>query len=553
MPALDIARTPRRLLGSVLFLVSCAAAPPGEPQRTVRTEGFAFSADRLLAHIRTLSSDAFEGRGLGSRGEALTVAYIEGAFREIGLAPGNPDGSYLQPVPLVGITPDPAMKFEIGDSRGRFVGRYRQDFVAWTKRIQKAVAIDAEVVFAGYGVQAPEFRWDDFKGFDVRGKLLLVLVNDPPVPGESSFGGEAMTYYGRWTYKFEKAAELGAAGCLIVHETARAGYPWEVVTGSWSGEQFDLAKQGDKLGRVAVEGWVEAGAAKALVSLAGRDLDALRAAAIRRDFRPVPLGVRARVSIQNKFRAVSSHNVVARLPGSAPRFASEQVVYLAHWDHFGIGPEVKGERIYHGAIDNASGVAGILEIARAFRSLPKLPSRSVLFLATTAEEQGLLGSRYYAEHPLYPLAKTAAVVNLDGLNVRGRTRDVVMIGRGTSTLDEVVDAAAAAQGRIVRGDPEPEKGYFYRSDHFHFAKQGVPAYDPEGGIDYLGRPAGWGMEMRKKYIAEDYHKPSDIVRHDWDLGGALEDLALHFDVGRRVADAAEIPVWKPGAEFKRRE
>ncbi len=548
MPALDTARTARRSLGLALVLASCAAASPVEPRGAGRTAGFAFSADRILAHIRTLSSDAFEGRGPGSRGEALTVQHIEGAFREIGLAPGNPDGTYLQPVPLVGITPDPAMKLEIGGSPGRFVGRYRQDFVAWTKRIQRAVAIDAEVVFAGHGVQAPEYRWDDFKGFDVRGKLLLVLVNDPPVAGEDVFGGEAMTYYGRWTYKFEKAAELGAAGCIIVHETARAGYPWEVVTGSWSGEQFGLAKQGDKLGHVAVEGWVEASAAKVLVSLAGRDLDALRAAAVRRDFRPVTLGVRARVSIRNTLRAVSSHNVVARLPGSV--LANEQVVYVAHWDHFGIGPEVKGERIYHGAIDNASGVAGILEIARAFRSLPKPPSRSILFLATTAEEQGLLGSRYYTEHPLYPLAKTAAVVNLDGLNVRGRTRDVVMIGRGTSTLEEVVEAAAAAQGRVVRGDPEPEKGYFYRSDHFHFAKQGVPAYNPEGGIDYVGRPAGWGMEMRKKYIAEDYHKPSDVVRDDWDLGGALEDLALHFDVGRRVADAAKMPVWKPGAEFK---
>lgn len=532
------------LLCALLFAaVGCRSAPPASTPLAAR-----ISAPALLGHIRTLASDEFEGRAPGSRGEALTIDYLERRLRAIGVEPVAPGGGYLQAVPLVGIAPQAPMSLVLHGRGGALRARFGEDFIAWTKRMEERVAADAELVFAGYGVQAPEYRWDDFKGTDVRGKALVVLVNDPPVEG--LFGGAAMTYYGRWTYKFEKAAELGAAACFIVHRTERAGYGWDVVVGSFGGEQFDVAAADRNRGRVAVEGWVTHDLAGVLARIAGRTLEDLEAAAARRDFRPVPLGVRASIAIRSRLRAVVSHNVAGRIAGGDPRRKDEAVVYVAHWDHFGVGAPVNGQRIYHGARDNASGVAALLEIARAFRSLPKPPARSIVLLATTAEEQGLLGSRWAVEHPIVPPSRIAAVVNVDGLNVLGRTRDVVMIGRGLSTIDAVVDEAAAAQGRSVRGDPEPEKGYFYRSDHFSFVREGVPAFDPEPGIDYVGRPEGWGVAMRDEYLREDYHRPSDVVRDDWDLRGAVEDVALYFDVGRRIADAPAMPEWNPGAEFR---
>jgi Zn-dependent M28 family amino/carboxypeptidase len=515
------------------------------------------SPGALLDAIRTLSSDEFEGRAPGSRGEDRTVPYIEKRFQGLGLEPGNPDGSYLQQVDLVGVTPDPRMRLALspaaphGRSHAAIEARFSEQFVAWTKRFVRSSSVDAEMVFAGYGVQAPEFDWDDFKGVDVRGKLLVVLINDPPVADDRVFGGKAMTYYGRWTYKFEKATELGAAGCLIVHDADAAGYGWDVVTASFGAEQFDLANPDGNRGRLAVEGWITGELTADLFRRAGLDLAQLRAEAATRDFRPVALGMRGHLRIDNRLRAVHSRNVVAKRTGSDLRLRDEYVVYTAHWDHFGIGREVNGDRIYHGAIDNASGVAAMLEVARAFAALPVAPRRTVLFLAVTAEEQGLLGSRYYAEHPLYPLERTAAVLNRDGMNVHGRTRDLVSIGLGSSTLDQVVEDVARTQGRVVTADPEPEKGAFYRSDHFSFVKHGVPAFDPQSGVDYPGRPAGFGIAMRRRYTAEDYHKPSDKIKDDWDLGGAIEDCELAFLVGWRVAQADRMPEWRPGAEFGR--
>ncbi|MBI3668788.1 MAG: M28 family peptidase [Acidobacteria bacterium] len=534
------------LAASLLVTLAGCSRAPGVPDAAVQS----LNADALLKHIRTLSSDEWEGRGPGSKGEELTVKYLDDQFRGMGLEPGNPGGGYVQKVPLVGITPDPKMKLTFS-GRGRTLEpKFQDDFVAWTKRVVDAAAIDAEMIFVGYGVQAPEFQWDDFKGADVKGKVIVVLINDPPVPDEKLFGGKAMTYYGRWTYKFEKAAELGAAACLIIHETERAGYPWEVVRNSWSGEQFDLSTPDKNLGRVAVEGWITGEQAAALFKLAGKDLAALKQAAVSRDFQPAPLGVRAKLAIHNTLRMVDSRNVLGKVTGSDPKLKDEYVIYVAHWDHFGIGPEVKGDKIYHGAKDNASGTAALLEIARAYKRLQTSPRRSLLFLAVTAEEQGLLGSRYYSEHPLYPLARTAAAINMDSLNVFGRTADIVMIGRGASTLDEVVEGVAREQGRTVKGDQEPEKGFFYRSDHFSFAKQGVPAFDPGAGVDYVGKPPGWGMEMRRKYTLEDYHKPSDKVKDYWDLSGAVQDSQLYFLVGYRVANDPRMPEWRPGAEFK---
>lgn len=547
---------PMKLIFAVASLVavsgcSRAPSPPGAALAS-------FSGDRILNHIRALSSDEFEGRGPGSKGEQLTIKYLEDQYRSAGLEPGNPDGTYLQSVPLVGITPDGSMKLTLTGHGKTLEPKFQDEFVAWSKRVTDTSAIDADMIFVGYGVQAPEFQWDDFKGVDVKGKYLVVLINDPPVPDPADlskldpkiFGGTAMTYYGRWTYKFEKAAQMGAAGCVIIHQTDRAGYPWEVVRNSWSGTQFDLATPDKNMGRLAVESWITSDFATKLFRAAGQNFDKLIEAAARRDFKPVPLGIHAKLTIHNNLRTIDSHNVIAKLTGSDPNLKNSYVMYTAHWDHFGIGPEVNGDKIYHGAVDNASGTAALLEMARAYKALQTPPRRTILFLSVTAEEQGLLGSQYYAEHPLYPLAHTALDINMDGMNVSGRTRDIVQIGRGASSLDDIVETVANEQGRVVKSDPEPEKGFYYRSDHFEFAKNGIPAFDPDAGVDFIGKPEGWGLEERRKFTAERYHKPADKVQPDWDLSGAVQDAQLYFLVGYRVANDPHMPEWKPGAEFK---
>ena len=517
-------------------------------------------ADRILANIRVLSSDEYEGRAPASKGEALATTYIEQQFKKIGLKPGNPDGTYFQPVPLVGIKADPSAQlvFTNESSGQRETLNFASDFVAWTKHMQPMIAVNADVVFVGYGVVAPEYQWDDFKGVDVKGKVIVVLINDPPVADpsdpskldEKSFKGNAMTYYGRWTYKFEEAAAKGAVGCLIVHQTAPAGYPWGVVQTSNTGEQFSLVSADGGASRCAFEGWITYEKAKALFALAGKDFDALEKSASKRDFHPVDLQVKASLGLRNTIRTIDSKNVVGKLDGADPKRRDEYVIYTAHWDHLGIGPEVNGDKIYHGALDNASGVAGLVELADAFAHAQPPPRRSILFLSVTAEEKGLLGSQYYAEHPLYPLSKTLADINMDGLNLLGRTRDIEIIGLGQSTLDDVLQAVATKQGRVVRPDAEPEKGFYFRSDHFNFAKQGVPALDPDPGVDYIGKPEGWGLQMRAKYTSEDYHKPSDKIKPYWDLSGAVEDLRLLGEVGYRVANGKTFPTWKAGSEFK---
>jgi Zn-dependent M28 family amino/carboxypeptidase len=392
---------------------------------------------------------------------------------------------------------------------------------------------------------------------DVRGKTIIMLVNDPPVPDPagtggldtSMFRGAAMTYYGRWTYKYEIAAEKGAAAALIVHETGPAGYPWEVVQGSFGAERMDI-RSGQGSGTVPVEGWITEAKARELIAAAGGDFDTLKQAAMDREFRPVPLTATAAFRIDNSIREVRSQNVVARLTGSDPALRDEWIVYAAHWDHLGRDTTRAGDQIFNGAVDNATGTAGLLELAKAFRALPEPPARSVLFLAVTAEEKGLLGARHYAADPLYPLEKTLANINMDGLNTWGRTRDIVVIGLGNSTLDDILAEAAAAEGRTLAPDPEPEKGFFYRSDHFEFAKKGVPALYTDSGVEFIGKPEGYGAQKRDEYTANDYHKPSDEVKPDWDLSGAVDDLRLMFRVGLRVATDTAWPVWKAGTEFR---
>jgi Zn-dependent M28 family amino/carboxypeptidase len=524
-----------------------AGAAPKPPAAALAT----IKAEPLLEDIRVLSSDSLLGRLPGSLGEDRTVAFLEKQFRAAGLEPGNPDGSYLQKVPLVGITPDPGTSLIVTKGSTRRVLKFKDDVVAWTKHVEDSVAIaNSDMVFVGYGVEAPEFEWNDYKGMDVAGKTLVMLVNDPPLPDSTLFGGKAMTYYGRWTYKYEQGMRHKAAAVLIIHETGPSGYPFAVVQGK-TGEQFDLVTPDKNASRAPIEGWITLDQAKSLLALAGQDFDQVKAKAATREFAPIPLGLKASMTIKNRLHPIDSRNVVAKLTGSDPKLKDEYVIYMAHWDHFGVADKIDGDSIYNGALDNASGTAAILALARAFKAMPTPPKRSILFLAVTGEEQGLLGSAYYSVTPLYPLAKTLAVINIDGINTGGRTKDVTVIGMGASELDDYIRAAAAEQGgRTLRPDPEPEKGYYYRSDHFNFAKQGVPALYAESGIEYLGKPADYGMKLRERYIAEDYHKPSDEIKPDWDLSGAVEDIQLLLTVGYRVAQAAKYPEWRPGSEFR---
>ena len=513
--------------------------------------------DAVIGHVRVLASDAFEGRAPGTKGEDLTVRYIVDRFREIGLSAGNTDGTFFQSVPLVGITsvPETGLRFEKGS--GKLDLRPKDDFVAYSRRAVPVTRLDgSEVVFVGYGVQAPEFGWDDYKGLDVTGKTIIVLVGDPPVPDSADpgrldpgvFAGKAMTYYGRWTYKYEIGTRLGAAGVFIVHETAPAGYDFSMLH-SWVLEHFDIAAPDGNAAGLEAAGWLTLDSAKRLFGLAGMDLEALKEAAAGRDFEPVPLGAKASITLRNALRTIRSRNVVARLEGGDPDFKDEHVIYTAHWDHFGTDPRLVGDTIYNGAQDNATGVGGLIELARAFKSSRVPPKRSILFLAVTGEEQGLLGSEYYARNPIYPLAKAAVVINLDVLNVLGRTRDLTINGLGMTDVDAYAIEAAARQGRVLNPNPWPERGGFYRSDHFPLAKRGVPALDCYRGIDYAGKPADFGMEERARY-AEFNHKPSDEIRSDWVTDGMVEDLQFFWMVGFKIAQAGRQPEWKPGGEFK---
>jgi Zn-dependent M28 family amino/carboxypeptidase len=547
----------RHITGWGLVLsMAAAAAAQDTPQGADPA-----AAARMLEHIRVLASDEFEGRAPGTPGEEKTVAYMQGEFEKLGLAPGNPDGTYIQRVPMVGVTSTPTVTFDVGGKA--LAPAVLNDYIAVSRHTTPLVEVkDSPIVFVGYGVVAPEYGWDDFKGVDVRGKTVVMLINDPPVRDpkdpskldDSMFKGKAMTYYGRWTYKYEEASAKGAAACLIVHETGPAGYPFAVVSGSWGRENFSLESPDGNAGRVAVEGWLTLDYAKSLFAAAGQDYDALKAAAVSRDFRPVAFNATATFSIANKIRPLSSRNVVAKIEGSDPARRDEYVIYTAHWDHLGRNPRLKGDQIYNGALDNASGSAGILEIAREFMALPaaERPARSVLFLSVTGEEQGLLGSEYYAQHPLYPLTRTLADINIDTMETAGPSRDLEVIGYGNTTIDDLAKDLLKKEGRVLVPDLQPEKGGFYRSDHFEFAKVGVPAFYAGGGEDIVGKPEGYGRSRHDDYVANDYHKVSDEIKPWWDLRGAAQDADLLFQIGRDLAKTDTWPEWKAGSEFKAR-
>jgi Zn-dependent M28 family amino/carboxypeptidase len=517
----------------------------------------AINANDIMQHTKVMSGDEYEGRGPGTQGEELTIKYLTEQYQRIGLKPGNPDGTYVQKVPLVGFTGAPTASFTVGGKQMNLT--FPQDYVAVSRRfVPESKVENSDMVFVGYGVVAPEYGWDDYKGLDVRGKTIVMLINDPQVPSGSDpaalddkmFKGKAMTYYGRWTYKYEIAAQKGAAAAVIIHETGPAGYPYEVVSGSWSRENFDIQTPDKNMGRAAVESWITTDRAKELFAASGQDFDALKKAAVSKDFKPVPLNAKANMTIKNTIREINSNNVIGKVEGSDPALKNEYVIYTAHWDHLGRDPKLTGDQIFNGALDNASGTAALLEIAEAFTKLPTPPKRSILFLAVTAEEKGLLGAKYYAENPLYPLNKTLANINMDGVNQWGRTKDITMVGDDNSSLIDLLREAATAQGRVVNPDPESEKGFYYRSDHFEFAKQGVPALYTDSGIDYEGKDPAFSKQKRDEYTAKDYHKVSDEVKPDWDLTGAVDDARLLTIIGYRVAQGDRYPEWKSGSEFK---
>ena len=535
---------------SVAVLSACASPADQSVPAPVPPEALAaIDTATIMTHVRALADDSMLGRAPGGVGEDRAVAYLEAQFKALGLTPGNTDGSYIQNVPLVAITTDPTLTLSLRGPGGKNL-KYRDDFVAWTRHVVPSVQVkDAPLVFVGYGVEAPEYSWDDFKGQDLSGKILVMLVNDPQLADTTQFRGKAMTYYGRWTYKYEQGIKHKAAGVLLVHETGPAGYPWAVVQGM-GGEKFDLATPDSNRTRAPMEGWIHLDRARELFKAAGQDFDSLKARATTREFQPVPLGLTGSITIRNSIRSVASRNVVAKLEGSDPVLKDEYVVYTAHWDHFGIGIPIEGDSIYNGALDNATGTAALLALAKAFKAMPTAPKRSILFLAVTAEEQGLVGSQYYSVAPIYPLARTLANINIDGLNTYGRTKDLVVVGMGASELEDYAQAAAEEQGRVLKPDPESEKGYYYRSDHFNFAKQGVPSFYAHVGVDVIGKPADYGMRMRERYTSEDYHKPSDEIKPDWDLSGAVEDVQLYLIIGYRVAQAGKFPEWRAGNEFR---
>jgi Zn-dependent M28 family amino/carboxypeptidase len=514
------------------------------------------TATELLRHIKVLASDDFEGRAPGTPGEERTVAYLIEQFTALGLQPGNPDGSYVQRIPLVGITTRASVTFATPGER--FDVALPTAGVAWSRRFVPEVRVeDSEVVFVGYGVAAPEYNWDDYKGADVRGKTLLMLINDPPVPDPAApekldprmFKGRAMTYYGRWTYKFEIAARKGAAAAVIIHETGPAGYPWSVVAESNTQEQVELQSPDKNAGAAAVESWITLEQARKMLGACGVDFAALKQAAVRQEFKPVPLGCKASFLVQNRLREFTSRNVLAKWEGGSARFKDEHVVFMAHWDHLGKNPALAGDQVYNGALDNASGVAALLEVAKAWVRTKSRPKRSTLFLSVSCEEQGLLGAKYYATHPLYPLESTVAVLNVDGFNPWGRTKGLEIIGWGNTTLEDLLVQAAATQGRQVGPEAMPERGYFYRSDHFEFAKLGVPSLYFKSGLDYVGRPKEFGLQKIEDFVAHHYHRVSDDVRPDWDLSGAVEDTQLLFQAGWVAAQNTRRPAWKPESEL----
>jgi Zn-dependent M28 family amino/carboxypeptidase len=545
--------TPTRIF--VLTMALLAAAVTFGSGRAADDEAISkLDTAGLLERISTLASDEFGGRAPMSEGERLTLNYLETQFREMGLKPMFGD-SYRQPVPLVSIEADPAMALSISDQEGNVHSySYETEVILGSPQFAEEVTLArSELVWVGYGIVAPEYNWDDYKGIDVKGKTVVMLVNDPGFTTQNPelFNGKAMTYYGRWTYKYEEAARQGAAGALIIHQTAPAAYGWNVVVDSWNGPQFHLATGNDNMDRLRVEGWLQYEIAEELFSLAGLSLEGLSEDAAKGSVQPQSTGLMASVNIRNTIERAESFNVGAVLPGSER--PDELFIYMAHWDHLGTNAHEEGEEgdfIFNGAEDNASGTSGMLEIAQAFASLPERPKRSVGFIAVTAEESGLLGSKAYTVKPAFPMNKTVGGINMDRLNFRGKVNDVVVMGFGGSEMETILAEEARPYGRTLTPEPTPEKGFYYRSDHFNFAKRGVPILYARGGTADRTHGADYIAKRNEEYVKNRYHSPADEISEDWDVEAAIEDLVLFYKIGKRVANSDEWPHWYEGNEFR---
>lgn len=536
-----------KFLTLLLLLSSC------KPDGFDRNDGLdAFTVEGLESHLKTLASDEFMGRLPFSEGERKTLAYLEEQFRNIGLEPGN-GSSYLQEVPMVEITATPAPTMSVQSRKGNFTLEGFKDYVLWTERTDEHIELKNEdLVFAGFGIVAPEYNWNDFAGADVKDKVIVVLVNDPGFGSDDPtlFKGNTMTYYGRWTYKFEEAARQGAKGVLIIHDDVPAGYGFWVVQNNWKAPRLYLDERGKNIYHCATIGWVTQSAAKKLFEAAGMDWAETISAARKPGFTARPMNLKISTSLSVKARYDKSYNVIGKITGT--RQPDEYIIYSSHWDHLGIGkPDAEGDSIYNGALDNASGTAGLLELAKAFKSIKAKPYRTIVFLSVTAEEQGLWGSEYYAQNPVYPKEKTVANINMDGLNPYGKMKDIVVVGMGQSELEDHLKAEAEAVGRYLSPEPNPVAGYYFRSDHFCFAKVGIPALYTNTGIDHIEKGKEYGQQLQEEYVAKYYHKPSDEYDSSrWNLEGAVDDLKLLFNVGKRLAFENTWPQWKEGSEFK---
>ncbi len=532
---------------SLLFLLIIYASCSSESSR----ETLNITEERILDHLLELSDDKYMGRMPFGPGDQMTVDYLVDQCKRMGLIPGN-KGSYIQPVPMVEITSQVNKDLSIKSANGVTTYRNGPDYVINCPKILDVIEInEAELVFCGYGIHAPELNWNDFEGIDMKDKVAVVLVNDPGYGGDDKdfFKGDIMTYYGRWTYKYEEADRQGARGLLIIHETSSAGYPWFVIESSWTGPMLSLEKESVQNG-ADFKGWIHLDMAKSLVADAGHDLSSLIRQARQPGFKPVPLGSYLSTGIKNEYKRDQSSNVVALLPGSSS--SDEYVLYSAHWDHLGIGKSVNGDSIYNGALDNASGTSIMLAVAEELAAAKKKPNRSIIFAWVTAEEQGLLGSEFFALNPPYPVNQIVANINIDGCNPLGPMKDFQIVGYGHSEMDDIAAEELSKQGRYVLPDQEPEKGYFFRSDHFNFAKVGIPPLFGSGGYDHAEQGIEYGKAKSAEYIANNYHSPSDEYDSDsWDMRGVVQDAIIYYHVGKRLANSSEWPKWKPQSEFKR--
>ena len=502
------------------------------------------SGARIRAHVKFLASDLLEGRGVGARGGELATEYIAAQFALIGAKPAGEKGAYFQRVPLVGVDTEASAQLTAGGLSFKWL----DEFVGHTQRQQKLVEVEGDAIFVGHGITAPEVNWDDFKGTDVRGKVLVLFTNEPQTPDPKLFGGRALTYYGRWTYKYEEALRKGAAAAIIIHTTPTAGYGWDVVRNSW-GREDSQVQLGSGEQALAFAGWVTQEAGEKLLRQAGKSVKELLAASDSRDFRPIPLGFRIKARVPSKIRQIETRNVAAIVEGSDPALKSEAVMFTAHWDHLGIGPPVAGDAIYNGAVDNATGCGMLIEMARQWASMPTKPKRSALFVAVTAEEGGLRGSEYYAGHPIIPPGKLAVNLNFDAFYPFGRTTDVVVTGAERTTLWPIVRKVAQRFKLNIAPDPRPEQGSYYRSDHFSLARAGVPAFSVNMGSHFAGKPADYGEKIFADYNAKNYHRPSDEYREDWDFSGIEEIARFGFALGLEAANVSGLPTWQPGDEF----